>query len=296
MSANSTNQGNNAQLGIALMVLTTAIFAIMDGISTYLSHIYNVPMIIMIRFWVMAVIVVALAARRRGGLQKALRPKNFSLQLLRGLLLAFEICVMVWGFTLLGLAEAHAIFGSYPLLVVALAGPILGEYAGWRRWLAIAVGLCGILIILRPGADMADPAAFVPFLAAILFALYSLCTRLAARYDDSSVSFFWTGIVGAVAVSFVGLPNWQPMAPEHWAWMAALCLSAVLGHYTLIRCYELSEASAVQPFAYFQLVFATGIGVWIFGESLEWQVVVGASLVVGAGLFSWWRERRRQDQ
>ena len=137
--------------------------------------------------------------------------------------------------------------------------------------------------------------ALVPLFAAFLFALYGLLTRHAAARDAAMTSFFWTGVVGAVAMTIVGVWAWQPMTAADWGWMGALCVLGSLGHYLLIKTYDVAEASAVQPFAYFQLVFATAVGVLVFDETLYANVVLGAIIVVGAGLFTLWRERATQS-
>ncbi|MEM9795067.1 MAG: DMT family transporter [Pseudomonadota bacterium] len=279
------------RLGIALMVATTFVFALQDGLSRHLAAEYNVLMVVMIRYWFFAAFVMAIAARQAGGIRAAARTTQPVLQIGRGLLLAGEICVMVGGFVLLGLVEAHAIFAAYPLIVSALSGPVLGERVGWRRWAAIAVGFVGVLIILRPGAGVFSPAALVPLTAAAMFALYGLLTRYAARRDSAAVSFFWTGVVGAVAMTLVGIWFWEPMTAPDWGWMALLCLTGALGHWLLIRAYAVAEASVVQPFSYLQLVFASSIGIVIFGETLEAPLVIGAALVIAAGLFTLWRGR-----
>lgn len=205
----------NTRLGIGLMVLTTFIFAMQDGLSRHLAGEYNIFMVVMIRYWFFAAFVVTVAARQAGGVRNAVRSRYPLLQIARGLLLAGEICVMVAGFVALGLVESHAVFTCYPLLVAALSGPVLGEKVGWRRWTAIGIGFVGVLIILRPGIAVFAPAALIPLLAAFLFALYSLLTRYVARGDAAAVSFFWTGTVGAVAMTGVGLFHWQPMtAPD----------------------------------------------------------------------------------
>ena len=281
----------NTRLGIGLMILTTLVFAVQDGISRHLAGNYNVLMVVMIRYWFFAAFVIAVSARRGGGLRRAAQTGQPVIQMLRGLLLALEICVMVGAFVLLGLVESHAVFTCYPLLVAALSGPILGERVGWRRWAAIGVGFVGVLIILQPGFRVFQPAALVPLAAALMFALYALLTRYAARRDGPMTSFFWTGTVGAAAMTVVGIWFWQPMSAPDWAWMAALCVTGATGHYTLIRCYDVAEASAVQPFAYLQLVFAASIGLTVFGESLASNVVIGAGIIVAAGLFTLWRER-----
>ena len=281
------------RLGIALMVATTAVFAVQDGLSRHLAGEYNVLMVVMIRYWFFAAFVLAVARRKAGGLRAAAATTQPVLQAFRGLLLVAEICVMVAGFVLLGLVEAHAIFAAYPLLVAALSGPVLGERVGWRRWAAIGVGFVGVVVILQPGVAVFSPAALIPLTAAFMFALYGLLTRYAARRDTTATSFFWTGTVGAVAITAVGLWAWEPMTGPDWALMACLCLTGASGHWLLIRCYEVAEASVVQPFAYLQLVFAAAIGIGVFGEGVETHVVVGAGIVIAAGLFTLWRARVR---
>lgn len=283
----------NLRLGISLMVLTTFIFAVQDGISRHLAGEYNVIMVVMIRYWFFAAFVIALTSRQPGGLHKVMSTRQPWLQSLRALILIVEICVMVLAFTLLGLVESHAVFTSYPLLIAALSGPILGEKVGWRRWTAIGVGFVGVLIILKPGFGVFSPAAIVPLISAALFATYGLLTRYVAKHDSSMTSFFWTGTVGAIAITAVGVFFWEPMTGSDWIWMAILCVTGAAGHYTLIRCYEVAEASAVQPFAYLQLVFASFFGITVFGEVLEPNVAIGATVVIGAGLFTLWRQRRK---
>ena len=280
----------NNRLGILLMVATTMVFAAQDGLSRHLAGEYNVIMVVAIRYWFFAAFVLAVASRSGGGIGAAARSERPGIQILRGLLLAAEICVMVLGFTLLGLVESHAVFTCYPLLVAALSGPVLGERVGWRRWAAIGIGFLGVVVILRPGFGVFSPAALVPLAAAGMFALYGLLTRYVSRWDTAATSFFWIGVTGAVVMTPLGLWRWEPMTPPDWGWMAVLCLTGALGHWLLIRCYEVAEASAVQPFAYLQLVFASSIGILLFGEALELPVAFGAVIVVAAGVFTLWRE------
>ncbi len=285
---------NDTVRGIWLMVVTTFIFAVQDGISRHLAGEYNVLMVVMIRYWFFAAFVIALSARRSGGLRDVARTPQPLVQAGRGVLLALEICVMVAAFTYLGLVESHAVFVSYPLLVAALSGPVLGEQVGWRRWLAIAVGFVGVIIVINPGAGVFSIYALIPLAAALMFALYALLNRYAARRDTAATSFFWTGTVGCVVMTAIGIWFWQPMSGPDWIWMAILCVTGATGHYTMIKCYEVAEASAVQPFAYLQMPFAVTIGLLVFGESLRASVVVGAVLIIGAGLFTLWRERQRK--
>ncbi|OWU82197.1 RhaT family transporter [Phaeobacter sp. 22II1-1F12B] len=288
-----STQSNNVPLGVALMLATTVVFSLQDAISRHLASEYNTIMVVMIRYWFFATFVIALAARTAGGLRAAARTSQPFLQIFRGLMLAGEICVAIYGFTLLGLVESHAVFACYPLLVAALSGPILGEKVGWRRWTAIAIGFVGVLIILQPGFGVFDPLAVIPLISAVMFAVYGLLTRYAGRRDRTATSFFWTGVTGAVFMTAIGVWYWEPMTQTDYAWMVLLCLTGASGHWLLIRCYEAAEASAVQPFAYFQLVFASAIGMIVFGEVLRTNVAIGAAIIVAAGLFTLWRERQK---
>lgn len=291
MTTSAVPQHNNVSAGIAFMVGATIVFALQDGISRHLAGNYNTYMVVMIRYWFFAAFVIAIAARSQGGLRAAARTEQPGLQVLRGVLLAAEVCIAVYGFTILGLIESQAVFICYPLLVSALSGPILGEKVGWRRWAAIAVGFVGVMIILQPGIGVFDPAAVIPLFSALLFALYGLLTRFAARKDSTATSFFWTGVVGAVFMTCIGIWFWEPMTPSDWRWMGLLCMTGAFGHWLLIKCYELAEASAVQPFAYFHLIWAAILGLLIFSETIRTNVAIGATIIVAAGLFTLWRER-----
>ncbi len=285
---------SNTRLGIWLMIATTFVFAMQDGISRHLASHYSIFMVVMIRYWFFAAFVMVMASRKEGSIRAAAATTQPFLQIFRGVLLAAEICVMVLAFVKLGLVESHAIFAAYPLLVAALSGPVLGESVGWRRWAAIGVGFVGVLVILEPGIAVFSPVAAIPMLSALMFALYGLLTRYAARKDSAATSFFWTGVTGAVAMTAVGLFHWEPMTTHDWVWMGLLCVTGATAHYLLIKCYEVAEASAVQPFAYLQLVWAAALGLFVFGETLRLNVAIGAGIVVSAGLFTLWRERRRR--
>ncbi len=284
---------NHARLGIWLMIATTFVFAVQDGLSRYLATEYNTVLVVMIRYWFFAAFVVALSASRKGGIRRVAATSQPVLQITRGVLLVAEICVMVIAFVKLGLVESHAVFTSYPLLIAALSGPILGEKVGPRRWMAIGIGFVGVLIILRPGFSVFAPEALIPLLSALMFAVYGLLTRYVARKDSAETSFFWTGVAGAVAITLIGPFYWEPISGNDWWIMGILCVTGAGGHFLLIKAYEVAEASTVQPFAYFQLVFAAAIGLTIFGETMEFWVALGAGLIIGSGLFTLWRERQK---
>jgi len=274
------------------MIVTTFVFAIQDGISLYLASKYNIVTIVTIRYWFFAFFVIVLFKKPWGKPNQGISSKHLLLQILRGLLLVSEVCVMVFAFTKLGLVQSHAIFISYPLLIALLAGPLLKETVGVSRWLAILMGFSGVYIILRPEALVFNLYYLIPFCSALMFALYGILTRYVAAKDSSEISFFWTGITGAVAITFWGPFFWEPPVGADWLWMGALCISGAFGHYLLIKTLETAEASAVQPFSYFQLVFASSFGVFIFKEVITLKVLIGSFIIILAGLITFYIEQK----
>lgn len=282
----------NPTLGIWLMVAAVATFAAQDGFSRHLAGEYNTFMVVMIRYWVFAAFVILLALRRPEGPRAAIRSKRPGAHLLRSILLVAEICLIVWGYTLIGLIESHAVFAICPLLIVALSGPILGERISWQRWAAVAAGLLGVLIILRPGHGVFSWPALLPFAAALLFALYSVLTRLTTRDEPTFPAFFWPGVIGAVLMTALGLPWLEPVSPQDSALLAVYCALSIFSHWLLLKCYEQIEAARVQPYAYLQIVFVTLIGLTVYGEVLELPVAFGAGIIIAAGLYALSLERK----
>lgn len=288
----TTSVSKNPRIGILLMIATVAIFAIQDGFSRALASEYNTLMIIMIRYWVFAGFVVFLALRRPEGMRAAIHSTRLPAHFLRGILLVAEICLIVWGYTLIGLIESHAVFAVCPLLVVAMSGPILGEKLSWQRWAAVAAGLVGVLVILRPGIGVFSWPALLPLASATLFALYSVLTRLTTRSEPTFPAFFWPAILGCILMTAIGLPSLEPLAPKDIAPLAIYSALSIFSHWLLLQVYERIEAAKVQPYAYFQLVFSAIIGMSVFGDQLSLPIVIGGAIIVMAGLFAFSQERR----
>lgn len=289
-SVTAKNQRN----AIFLILIVSLVFSIQDGVTRYLGAFTPIPLMVMFRYWFMAAFVIALSARSKGGLRGALRTKHMGLQILRGLLLVAEILLITESFVRLGLVESHAVFIAHPLISVALAVLLLGEQVGWRRWLAVVIGFVGVLVILQPGAAMFSSTALLALAAAAIYALYGVLTRKVAKDDSPSVSFFWTGIVGAIATTFYGLPQWGPVAPIAWPYIAILCVTGVIAHGLMIRAYSMAEASSLQPFTYSQLIWAVLIGYFIFNERVGSNVIIGGLIIVSAGMFTLLRSRKKQ--
>lgn len=285
---------SNPMRGILFMLAAMLIFSAQDGLSKQLASTHSPIFITMIRYWFFGAVVLVILYRK--GLRLGLSSGQPRLQIFRGVLLAVEICVAVAAFHLHGLLESHAIFAFGPLLVVALSGPVLGESVGWRRWMAVAVGLVGMLMILRPGSQTLSLSTGVAVLAMVMFAAYGLATRRVARTDTAMTSFCYTGLFGAITMTMIGPFFAAPMTGSEALMMGLLCMTGMVGHFLLIKAFEAAQAAVIQPFAYLQTVFAAAIGVIVFSETLSLWTVAGSALVVTAGLFAFWREQVRSRE
>jgi drug/metabolite transporter (DMT)-like permease len=271
--------------GIWLMTATVAGFAVQDGFSRMLAGAYNPFMVVMIRYWVFAAFVIVMATRQSGGLA-ALKTRALGLHAFRAALLVLEIISIVYGFTLIGLIETHAVFAACPLLVMALSGPLLGEKLTPAKLVAVGIGCLGVLVLLNPGAGVFSWAALFPLASAFMFALYSVLTRKVAGIDAFFPTFFWTPVLGAVLATVLGLPHWKPVQGWDWLWLLTYSLISVLSYWFMQKTYQTVEASTVQPFAYLQIVFTTAIAITFFDEALTLHVALGAGIVILAGLYT----------
>ncbi len=281
---------NNVLLGIGLMVVTTFMFSTMDGVSRYLAENNNVFTIVTMRYWFVAIIMAISCLLVKDSFKKLLYTKQPFTQFSRGLILSLNNCLVVYTFTLLGLVETHAIIACYPLIVAGLSVPFLGEKFGWRRWTAIFVGFLGVIIILRPTSNVISEGAIYALIGAIMFAVYLILTRYVSRLDTAITSFFWTGIGGSVTMTIISFFIWEDILREDLLWLLIMCLLSASSHFMMVKTLQVAEASVIQPFSYLQLVFGSIIGVTIFSESIDLMIVFGAIIVIGAGLFTAWRE------
>lgn len=278
-------------LGYVFALLAFTIFSVQDAVSKHLGLSYPAVFVGMIRYWAFAVFVIFLSMRHRGGLRAAASTQRPLLQIFRGILLASQIPIAITAFTTVGLAQSQAVFASAPIMVAMLSVPILGEKVGWRRWTAIGVGLFGVLLILGPSAAGGMNAAVaLPLMVAVIAAVYGITTRLVSRVDGPATSFFYIGIVGAIELSLIGPFFWVEVLPSDWKWLFLLCCTGITGHFMLIKAYDTLAAVALQPITYVQLVLVSIFAVVFFDETLTINMIVGSIIVVGAGLFTVWRE------
>ena len=286
---------NDIRLGIILMLSATLFFAIMDGVSRYLAETYNVMLINMLRAWVLAIIVILISMRKGQGIKKVSKSDNYFLQILRGTILISCVCIGVHSFTILGLVTSHCIISCYPLIVMALSGPFLKEKIGWRRWLAVLLGFIGVLIIINPLSFNFNLNILWPISLSFLLAFYTILTRKVSSFDTSETSFFWVAMMGCLIMSLIGPFFWEQILLEDLKYLILLCFLSTCGHFLLIKALETAQASILQPFTYFQLLFASAIGIFVFNDKITQTILIGGFLIVGSGLFAAWRDHFKKQ-
>ena len=288
------NQNNPNAKGILWQIIGMLFFGSMDAVSKHLTSSLPVIEILWVRYLFFALFGLLLAVHYSG--LRGLRTSIPFLQIARGLALVFEIVLFTYAFRYLPLADAHVMAASVPLIVLALAVPILKERVGNRRWIAVVLGFLGVLIILRPGFGNWQPILFLPLLGAFGFAVYLVLTRMAAKFDTIGTSAFYTGVVG-LSVLTIFLPlEWKTPTIEEWGWLLLASVLGLCGHISVIKALSMAEASVLQPFFYVVLVWATFLGFIIFDDIPDFITIIGACIIVGSGLYAWYRERVNQNQ
>ena len=273
------------RLGIALCLLTMLIFAAQDGVTKVLVKDLPIAQLVMVRYWVFLAFAVGYSVYQ-GSLRTAYRSHHPCQQVIRALIGVGESALFGLGLRYLGLAEMHALYAVFPLMTLALAGAFLGEFIGVRRWIAAAIGFTGTLVILRPGSGVFELAALIPLLSALGFAIFSVLTRRISRQDSFATNMLHMGFFGAVAITMLGLPGWVSPSPAQWGLIAVLSMTGVVAQLLLLQALKVATAATLQPFNYSLLVFATLIGLLVFGELPDTWTVVGACMVIAGGMYA----------
>lgn len=284
------DSSSNTRLGIFICIVAMACFACMDAMTKLVIHTYSPPQFLMIRYWAFALCAVIFVSRTTG-LKRAMKSARPGLQFIRSIVLVLEANVMAFAFAYLGLAEVHAIFAVYPLLVTIFAAVLLGENVGWRRRVAVVAGFGGALLIIKPGLDVFNVAVLIPLIGAALFAAYHIVTRFVSGADRFETSFLFMAVIGALAITPMGIAAWKPLTIQAGWIISMMAILGIVGHLLLVKALALASASTIQPFNFFLLAWATIIGTTLFGERPDALAVCGTLVIVAAGLFTIIRER-----
>ena len=275
-------------LPILLMIGAVFCFASMDATAKYLMKEIGPAQTIWARYTVQALIVTVLILPKINVYGRTNYPK---LQFLRSVALMMATTLFFFAFSRLGLAEASAIFNISPVLITLGAFLFLREQIGPRRLIGIIVSLLGALIIIRPGTGVFTIYALLPLGAAIFYSTYSLATRFVGTDESPWTSLFYSAIFGAICYSIYIAFYWNPMSNNAILLTIIIGLFGTAGHICLIRALTLGEASLVAPFIYTNLLFTTTWGFVLFGNLPDFWTIVGALIIVAAGIYVWARDR-----
>ncbi len=264
-----------------LILLSGILLASHDGLSKYLTQLYPVFLVVWARYLAQVVLMLGMFAPRMGRrVFHTLRPWP---QLLRGLSLVSVSIMFISGLRYIPLAEATAVIFLTPLMVT-VASALLGERVSHSQWLAVGVGLLGVMIIVRPGGALFTPAVLLPFGAAISFTVYQLLTRRLSGTDHPVTSNFLSSLVGFLVMSVLVTFNWRTPSVHDAVLMASLGLMAMSGHLVLTQAFRYASAASLAPFTYGQIVFAGIVGFIAFGHIPDVEAIAGMTVIIASGL------------
>ena len=276
---------------IVLMCAAVTLFSCLDATAKYLvSHSeIATAQVVWLRFAGQALLMTAILGPRT--IPSLLRTNKLGLQIVRSFLMVACTAFNFIAIQYLRLDQTVAMAFLAPLVVAALAGPLLGEWVGWRRMLAILTGFAGILIVVRPGFTEVHWAFAVAFMAMLAYAFFMLITRKLSTFDPPLVTLFYALIAGTVLGAPVALAQWVwPVDAVQWLQLLSLGAFGGLGHYLLILAYRLAPASSVSPFLYFQLLSMVILGYLVFGDLPDRWTLMGSSVVIASGIYLVHRE------
>jgi drug/metabolite transporter (DMT)-like permease len=273
------------------MLVAVGAFACMDSLLKFLAGHYPAMQVSAMRgFASLPFILVPLVFSRSFA---EMKPVRWKMHLVRGLLSVFVLGTFVYAIRVLSLADAYAIFLSAPLIVTALSVPVLRERVGWHRWLAIGIGLCGVLVMLRPSASgLMTLGAVAAFVSAVAYAVSAVMVRVLTKTDTNTSVVFWSMTIMTLVSASIALPVWKGIRPEHIGWIVLTGAIGALAVHMLTQAFRSAPASVVAPFEYTALLWGVGIDWLIWNTLPDSRFYFGGSIVIASGLYVIWRESR----
>lgn len=272
------------------MIFMTACFSSLDATAKYISSELPLLMVLWGRY-VFHFLFVTLFFLR-GAPRDIIYTQRIKLQILRSILI-FGAGVTFWrALMFLPLADCVVIAFASPLLVTALSVPLLGERVGIHRWGAVIFGLFGVMFVIRPGMRIVHWASILPLIAALFYANFQITTRILGRIDNALTSLFYTSVGGLILSSIAVLFVWVSPSFEQWLILMLLGFLGAVGHYFMIKAFELAPVSLLAPFDYITLIWAMLLGFVLFGDLPDAWTIMGAIIISSSGLYLIKRERR----
>jgi drug/metabolite transporter (DMT)-like permease len=276
--------------GVLSMLAAVATFSTMDVALKRLVEIYPVMQVTFLRG--AASLPFLIGAAGMFGRWSDLLPKRWTLHIVRGFLSVAVLLCFIYALRLLSLGDAYTIFMSAPLLIVALSVPMLGEQVGWRRWMAVMVGLIGVLVVLKPtGSNVITLGGVAALAAAFGYALGAILVRILSRTESSAAITVVPLAVVTLVCGIASIATWVPLQWEHWPWIAGVGVFGALGQYFFAEAFRHSPAGAIAPLEYTALIWAVLFD-WLLWLTIpSARMLTGAAIIVASGLYVIYRER-----
>jgi drug/metabolite transporter (DMT)-like permease len=281
--------------GILMIMTAVAMFTMMDSMAKYLSRFYPVPGIVWARYaFHLLFVVMILGPRMR---LRLVRTRHLGLQIVRGMLLAASSMFFFSALKFMPMAEASSISFVAPMLATLLGVFLLKEKVESARWVAVAAGFIGVLIIIRPGSGIFSWVAVLPLATAASFASYQILTRRLAGIDNPYTSLFYSGVVGTVMLATVLPFEWTtPKTLLHALMLPAIGFVGGLSHLILIRAYDQAAVSTLAPFSYTQLIWVILMGYLVFGDFPDHWSLIGIAVIMASGIYIATHQRLSERQ
>ena len=273
--------------GIGLMLVSVCMFAFGDTLGKFIVATYSVGQLLLLRATAALIVLSPAIWRHR---REFLRLERPWLQLLRVVLSTLEVAAFFLATVYLPLADTITYYLACPIFVTALSAIVLREQVGWRRWSAVIVGFCGVLIALRPSAQTVSWPAMIALAGCMAFAVLMLITRSLRATPDivlASTQFMGTFAFGAVLAPF----GWIAPSPGSLGLFAAAGCISVCALLCGNRSLKLAPASLVVPYQYSMIIWAVMFGYLVFGDVPSAATILGAAVIIGAGFYIFLRER-----
>jgi drug/metabolite transporter (DMT)-like permease len=278
---------------ILLTMAAMAVFTTLDASAKLVTQTLEPWVAVYARYVMACLLSLPVLLIRHGA--TGFKTRHPWLQLTRGVLLLLSTILNFTAMSYLQLSTTAAIFFTIPLFVSLLSGPLLGETVGLKRWIAVLVGFCGVLVIMRPGTNAFHWAMFFSLGASFAGSLYNIATRKVGGHDSVETSLFYVGLFGAAIAAIPATANWQWPEANHWPLLILMGLAGTIGHFMLIEAHRLAPASRIAPFIYSQIIWMTIAGYLVFGDVPELWTFVGAVIVVACGLYLLNSERQKNQ-
>jgi drug/metabolite transporter (DMT)-like permease len=276
--------------GILAMLAAVTTFSVMDVMLKRLVEHYPAMQVAFLRG--ASSLPLLLAANAAFGSWRELRPKRWSLHVLRGFLSVALLWFFVYAVSQLSLGDTYAIFMSAPLLITALSVPMLGERVGLPQWLAVLAGLVGVLIVLKPsGTGLVTLGGLAALASAFGYALNAITIRIITRTDSSAATVFWSMFFLAAISGVAASARWEPLQADHWYLIVGLGITGSLGQYFITEAFRLAAPPVVAPLEYTALAWGMLFDWLLWATAPGLRMLTGAFIIVASGIYVINRER-----